>query len=123
METAAICRWKFMWTELRSVPGRMCIACALFYTLCYPDGGLHGIIYFKRIRANFGFDYAQFRRVYVIDNRLRERWHRINSWGGDLTFDVNLLSQPASATIAFTLSLYRPSEGGVYFSAGMALPF
>ena len=91
--------------------------------MCYPDGGLHGIIYFKRIRANFGFDYAQFRRVYVIDNRLRERWHRINSWGGDLTFDVNLLSQPASATIAFTLSLYRPSEGCVYFSAGMALPF
>lgn len=101
------------------------IAASINYQLplCYPDGGLHGIIYFKRIRANFGFDYAQFRRVYVIDNRLRERWHRINSWGGDLTFDVNLLSQPASATIAFTLSLYRPSEGGVYFSAGMALPF
>jgi len=34
-----------------------------------------------------------------------------------------MLSQPASATVAITLSLYRPSEGGVYFSAGMDLPF
>ena len=91
--------------------------------LCYPDGGLHGIIYFKRIRANIGFDYAQFRRTGIYQDGLRERWHRINSWGGDLTFDVNLLSQPATATVAITLSLYVPSEGGTFFSAGMALPF
>lgn len=93
------------------------------FPICYPDGGLRGIIYFKRIRANLGFDYAQFRRTSIYGDGLRERWHRINSWGGDLTFDINLLSQPASATVAITLSLYRPSEGGTYFSVGMALPF
>ncbi len=94
------------------------------FPICYPDGGWRGIIYFKRIRANMGYDIARFRRrEFVAGGMLRERWHKIDSWGGDLTFDVNLLSQPASATVAITLSLYRPSEGGVYFSAGMDLPF
>ena len=94
------------------------------FPICYPDGGWRGIIYFKRIRANLGFDAAQFRRRgFAERGMVRERWHRINSWGGDLTFDVNLLAQPASATVALTLSLYRPSEGGLYFSAGMDLPF
>ena len=94
------------------------------FPICYPDGGWRGIIYFKRIRANMGYDIARFRRrEFVAGGMLRERWHKIDSWGGDLTFDVNMLSQPASATVAITLSLYRPSEGGVYFSAGMDLPF
>ncbi len=94
------------------------------FPICYPDGGWRGIVYFKRIRANMGYDIARFRRrEFVAGGMLRERWHKIDSWGGDLTFDVNLLSQPASATVAITLSLYRPSEGGVYFSAGMDLPF
>ena len=94
------------------------------FPICYPDGGWRGIVYFKRIRANMGYDIARFRRrEFVAGGMLRERWHKIDSWGGDLTFDVNMLSQPASATVAITLSLYRPSEGGVYFSAGMDLPF
>ena len=107
------------------IENRHYIAASLNYQLpvWYPDGGLRGIIYFKRIRFNAGFDYAQFRRTSIYADGLRERWHRINSWGGDLTFDVNLLSQPASATVGLTLSLYIPSEGGAYFSAGMALPF
>lgn len=94
------------------------------FPICCPDGGWRGVIYFKRIRANAGFDIAQFRRrSFAERGSVHERWHAINSWGGDLTFDVNLFSQPASATVAFTLSLYRPSRGGVYFSAGMDLPF
>ena len=94
------------------------------FPLCYPDGGWSGVIYFKRIRLNLGADVAQFeRQLFASNGHVRREWHRINSVGGDLTFDINLLGSPAAATMAFTLSVYRPSEGSMYISAGMALPF
>lgn len=108
------------------IENRNYMAASLNYQLplCYPDGGIRGLIYFKRIRLNLGLDLAQYQRpMFHVDGRVHNHWHRINSWGGDLTFDMNLLGSPASATMAFTLSVYRPSEGGMYFSAGMALPF
>ena len=74
---------------------------------------------------NLGFDIAQYRRT-VIDrpnDRIYRDWHHLNSWGGDLIFDVNFLSQPESATTALKLSFYQPSEGGFYFAAGLELPF
>ena len=45
------------------------------------------------------------------------------SWGGDIILDCNFLGQPASATTALKLSLYKPSEGSLYFAAGVELPF
>ena len=102
------------------------IAGSLNYQLpiWYPDGGICRILYFKRIRLNAGFDYAQFERQrFFDDGSLRKDWHHINSWGGDVIFDVNIFSQPAAATTALKLSVYKPSEGSLYFSAGMELPF
>ena len=96
------------------------------FPICYPDGGIRGIFYLKRMRMNLGFDAARFQRS-VIDRSatggIHNEWHHLNSWGGDLIFDLNILSQPASATTALKLSLYQPSEGGFYFSAGVELPF
>ena len=90
----------------------------------YPDGGIRGILYFKRLRLNAGFDIAQYQKSYIHkDHGLKHRWHRINSWGGDIILDMNFLSQPTSATTALKFSFYRPSEGGFFFSAGMELPF
>ncbi len=92
--------------------------------ICYPDGGWRGIIYFKRIRLNAGFDIARYDRSrFLVDGTLDHSPHYINSWGGDVILDINLLGQPASATTALKLSFYQPSEGGFYFSAGMELPF
>ena len=89
-----------------------------------PDGGWQGIIYFKRIRVNAGFDYAQFEREFFrTDGKLYHQWHSINSWGADIILDCNLLSQPAAGTTALKFSVYRPSEGGMFFSAGIELPF
>ena len=95
------------------------------FPICYPDGGIRGIFFLKRVRMNLGFDIAQYRRT-VIDrpnDRIYRDWHHLNSWGGDLIFDVNFLSQPESATTALKLSFYQPSEGGFYFAAGLELPF
>ncbi len=108
------------------IENRNYLAASINYQLpiCYPDGGWRGIVYFKRIRLNAGFDYAQFERGHFYeDGSLHHQWHRLNSWGGDIIFDCNFLGQPASATTALKVSLYKPSEGSLYFAVGMDLPF
>ena len=93
--------------------------------LCYPDGGIASVLYFKRIRLNLGFDYATFRQMYLIQGyeEFRNRRRHIFSYGGDLIFDVNLFRMPAAATMAVTLSAYVSREGKPYISAGLGLPF
>lgn len=94
------------------------------FPICYPDGGIPGILYFKRIRLNIGADVARYQRT-ALDQQsgIFYRWHNINSFGGDIIFDVNVFKQPAAATSAFKLSFYRPSEGHFFISAGVELPF
>ncbi len=89
------------------------------FPLCYPEGGISSVLYFKRIRLNLGGDFAQFRYF----GGGRERWRRLWSYGGDVVFDVNVFRQPASATASVKLSVYKPSNGGVWVGAGFGLPF
>ena len=93
--------------------------------LCYPDGGIASIIYFKRIRLNLGFDYATFRQMYLIEGYEKFRNHRrhIFSYGGDLILDLNFFRMPAAATMAVTLSGYVTRDGKPYLSAKVGLPF
>ena len=94
------------------------------FPICYPDGGIPGILYFKRIRLNIGADVARYQRTALDqESGIFYRWHNINSFGGDIIFDVNVFKQPAAATSAFKLSFYRPSEGRFFISAGVELPF
>ena len=86
----------------------------------YPEGGINSVIYFKRVRLNFGGDYAQFRGPVAGKSDVR---HRIWSVGGDLVLDINAFRQPASATSTVKISCYRPSFGGVWWSASFGLPF
>ena len=73
---------------------------------------------------NYSFNYAQFERnLFHEDGKLHRHWQKLTAWGGDIIIDCNLLSQPAAGTTALKLSLYRPSEGGLFFSAGLELPF
>ena len=88
------------------------------------------MLYFKRIRLNLGFDYASFGKQFFVAypeiekvNLISTRNH-LYSYGGDITFDLNIFRMPSSATTAVTLSLYKPhGKKGVYFSAGLGLPF
>ena len=105
------------------------------FPLCYPEGGIGSVLYFKRIRLNVGGDYAQFLttepwryraappegegQIYPGAATRRRIW----SVGGDLIFDVNLFRMPASATSSVKLSCYRPSTGGVWITAALGLPF
>lgn len=109
------------------------LALSLNYQLpvWYPDGGIKGVIYFKRLRLNIGGDYASYRRVDGFDSEgslIKQRSH-IGSYGIDLGLDFNLFSMPDSATISATLSLYRKAsynpdiDGKFHFSFGIGLPF
>ena len=101
--------------------------------LCYPEGGIPAFLYFKRIRMNLGFDYASFdRQVFVVDKEpepgdvasIEMRRKHIFSYGGDLTFDVNFFRMPSAATMALTLTIYKPhGKKGMYISGGVGLPF
>ena len=96
----------------------------------YPDGGIRGIVYFKRLRLNAGFDYASFQKRYVdkTDGSLVEYRRHIGSYGLDLGVDFTLFAMPSSATISATLSLYRTAQfapfedGKFHFSFGLGLP-
>lgn len=100
------------------------------FPICYPEGGIQSVIYFKRIRLNIGFDYAsfgkQFFEAYPEINKVNliSKRNQLYSYGGDITFDVNLFRMPSSATTAVTFTLYKPhGKRGLYFSAGVGLPF
>jgi hypothetical protein len=99
------------------------VATAVDYQLplCYPDFGIPSVIFFKRIALNVGFNYATMR---TFDSEMkRYNWHNVNSFGGDLILDFNLIRTPAPATFTLNLSLYKPSNRkGVHFSAGVGLP-
>ena len=99
----------------------------------YPEGGIPAIIYFKRMRLNLGFDYASFdKQQFVADKEplpgdvadIIERRKHLFAYGGDLTLDVNFFRMPAAATVALTLSVYKPhGKKGMFISGGVGLPF
>ena len=107
---------------LTSSPSRY-VATAIDYQLplCYPDFGIPAVIFFKRIALNVGFNYATMRTF--DDKTQKHNWQSVNSFGGDLIIDFNVMRTPAASTFTINLSLYKPSNRkGVHFSAGVGLP-
>ena len=110
------------------------VATALNYQLplCYPEAGIRGLIYFKRIRLNTGLDFASFYnpKFHPITGDIVERRQHIGAYGIDFGFDFNVLAMPEAATISAKFSLYRrvvslyPFKGGkYYYSFSIGLPF
>lgn len=95
-------------------------AAAYDYTfpLCYPDGGINGIVYFKRIWLNLFGDFS--RGAYFAGGggtQLGNVW----SYGGDVAFELNVAGSPTPATVKFTLA--APSNDKFYFGVGLSLDF
>ncbi len=96
------------------------LAGAIDYQLpvAYPDWGLTSFLYIKRIRLNLAGYWARY-RSFAADAPRQQRW----SYGGDLTFDVNILRTPAAATNTLSLSVYKPSDRkGLFVGFGFTLP-
>lgn len=108
------------------------VAASLNYQLpiWYPDGGVQGLIYFKRIRLNIGCDYASFdKSSFNSEGSIVDRRKHLGSYGGDIGVDFNIFGMPSSATLSLTFSLYRkvstdPNIGGkMFYTVGFGLPF
>lgn len=88
------------------------------FPVCYPDGGINGLIYFKRIWMNLFGDAS--RELYFAAGG-RTRGENIWSYGGDIAFELNVAGSTTPATIKFTLA--SPSNADFYFGAGLSLSF
>ena len=110
------------------------VATALNYHMpvCYPEMGIRGLIYFKRIRLNTGLDFASFHNptFHPLTGDIVEKRQHIGAYGIDLGFDFNVIAMPEAATISAKFSLYRrvvslyPLRGGkFYYSFSIGLPF
>lgn len=99
--------------------------------VCYPEMGIRGIIYFKRLRLNLGADYASFIRsaFHAQTGEIVNLRRHIGSYGIDLGVDFNIIAMPESATISAKFSLYRRvsfdpyTEGQRFYSISLGLPF
>jgi hypothetical protein len=97
----------------------------------YPDGGIEGVIYFKRLRLNIGADYASFDKAKGVthEGKFYKNRNYIGSVGLDLGVDFTLFAMPDAATISATFSLYKKMrfapfrEERLFFSFGLGLPF
>lgn len=70
--------------------------------LCYPNGGLGSFLNFQRISVAGFFEYANYQTFYS------KRWNSVNSYGGTVIFDVNLLGIRNLFNI--NISLFKPSD-------------
>lgn len=97
----------------------------------YPDGGIPGVIYFKRLRLNIGGDFATYEqpKFSSTSGNVVVPRQRIWSYGGDLIFDFNVFGMPDAATLTATLSVYGKgariplNDNKPFISFGLGLPF
>ncbi len=82
----------------------------------YPEGGIGGALYFKRIRLNIEGEYAQ----YDISSG---GVMRLYSYGGGVSIDFNLMRLPASGTMALDFSMYNSRHRGLNYAVGLSMPF
>ena len=83
--------------------------------LAYPDGGIPGVIYVKRIYANLFGGFSRFKAISGTGYR------NVYSYGADVYFNVNPL-RLVNGSIDFRTSLYRTSlDGNFNFSLGMSI--
>ena len=91
------------------------------FPLCYPDGGISGVLYFRRIRLNPGGDFARYREFSRANQRVR--WQNVWSYGGDITFDVVPLRMPSNTVTSITFSVRKPSDRrGIVVGFGLSMP-
>lgn len=94
--------------------------------LCYPDAGISGIVFLKRIRLA-AFAEGELFAVPKIENKLysgQKSNNLLYSYGGELYFDCSFLRLPAEGDTTIMLSLYMPSDKQKpVFSGGFSVNF
>lgn len=100
------------------------VAAAADYQLpvCYPDWGISGLIYLKRIRVNAYYDFARMEHLVWRNGRTVGTMKNLNSYGGEIMFDTHPLRIPVNVTTV-RFYLYKPSDRrGVITGLSLSLP-
>ncbi len=82
--------------------------------LLYPDLSIGGLAYFKRIRANIFFDYANSDDLTVKSTNGDNEIFRFSSFGTDINFDMHILRTIAPIDLGIR-SAYLPSSKSLFF--------
>lgn len=82
----------------------------------YPDLGLNGFLYLKRIWVNLYYDYARYNTVGNTNYR------NVTSYGGTVNIDMHILRIPVN-TSTLGVSVYKPNDRkGVVVGVNFSLP-
>lgn len=93
------CRYDFAPERLWAVTG------SYRFPLVCPDGGISGLIYFRRISLGLLGGYSRYRPIAMG----KAPWRRAYSYGGEITVDANPLRMD-NANMVVNLSVYKPSD-------------
>lgn len=101
------------------------LAASANYTLpiAYPDWGLSGIFFLKRIALNLGFEYAQYTSFKKLpNNQYKEQTTHINTYGATLHLDITPFRMPDEATSTLSIGVYKPRDKSLYVTVGFSVP-
>ncbi len=98
----------------------------------YPEGGITGIVYFKRVRLNLFADYARWQDFGSTSGAADSpkgvtvhppAWHRLYSYGADIILDISPLRLPGTNNFSAIFTIAKPSaRSGVFFNVGFEMP-
>ena len=89
------------------------------FPAAYPEWGISGVFFLKRIAVNLSFEYAGYRNNFYNNPG---RTTHINSVGAVVSLDVAFLRVPDNATTALTLGVYKPRHSSPYVTFGFSIP-
>lgn len=81
-----------------------------YFPVAYPDAGISGVVFLKRIWMTAGVDYARYsyQTGGAISNN--NAWSTIWSWGGTLNLDIVPFRLPSQATCTLSVSCFVPQN-------------
>lgn len=101
------------------------------FPVAYPDWGVSGVFFLKRISLDLSFQYARYLEPeYFIDltgtagNGLQKRGvpRHIYTFGGAVSLDIAPFRMPAESTCTLTVGVYKPRDKKVFVTCGFSVP-
>ena len=101
------------------------------FPVAYPDWGLSGVFFLKRISLNLSFEYARYLKPeYFLDltqnssEGLQKRGvpHHIHTFGAAVSLDITPFRMPSQATSTLTVGVYKPRGKQVFVTCGFSVP-
>ena len=84
--------------------------------VAYPDWGLSGVFFLKRISLEMSFQYARYRRYRSAVPT------DIYTYGGAASFDIAWFRMPSEATTTLSVGIYKPRHDNVFVTWGFSVP-